>query len=93
MNPGQSVKDRAALAIIRDAERAVARCAPAASSSRVRRGNTGIGLSLVGNCTGLSHRDRDPENTQSQEKKDMLRLAGPSSSRSPPSPTPIPTIT
>jgi cysteine synthase len=74
MNPGQSVKDRAALFIIQDAIK----------SGRLRRGgvivegtagNTGIGLALVGNAFGFRSVIVIPA-TQSQEKKDMLRLCG-----------------
>jgi cysteine synthase A len=74
MNPGQSVKDRAALFIIRDAMK----------TGALRRGglivegtagNTGIGLALVGNALGFRSVIVIPE-TQSQEKKDMLRLCG-----------------
>ncbi len=74
MNPGQSVKDRAALAIVRDAER---RGALQAGGVIVEgtAGNTGIGLALVGNALGYRTVIVIPD-TQSQEKKDMLRLAG-----------------
>src|SRR5580693_2293925 len=74
MNPGQSVKDRAALFIIEDAVK----------SGRLRlggvivegtAGNTGIGLALVGNALGFRSVIVIPD-TQSQEKKDMLRLCG-----------------
>jgi cysteine synthase len=74
LNPGGSVKDRAALAIITDAEQ----------KGQIKRGglivegtagNTGIGLALVGNARGYKTLIVIPE-TQSQEKKDMLRLAG-----------------
>ncbi len=74
LNPGGSVKDRAALAIIEDAEQ----------KGLIRKGglivegtagNTGIGLALVGNARGYKSLIVIPE-TQSQEKKDMLRLAG-----------------
>ena len=74
MNPGQLVKDRAALFIIEDAVK----------SGRLRRGgvivegtagNTGIGLALVGNTLGFRSVIVIPD-TQSQEKKDMLRLCG-----------------
>jgi cysteine synthase A len=74
LNPGGSVKDRAALAIISDAE----------EKGQIRKGglivegtagNTGIGLALVGNARGYKTLIVIPE-TQSQEKKDMLRLAG-----------------
>ena len=74
MNPGQSVKDRAALWIIRDA---VARGAlgPGGTIVEGTAGNTGIGLALVGAAMGFRTVIVIPE-TQSQEKKDMLRLAG-----------------
>src|ERR1700675_3238155 len=74
MNPGQSVKDRAALFIIEDAIK----------KGELRRGgvivegtagNTGIGLALVGNALGFRSVIVIPD-TQSQEKKDMLRLCG-----------------
>jgi cysteine synthase A len=74
MNPGQSVKDRAALFMIRDA----------VAKGQLRRGgvivegtagNTGIGLALVGNAMGFRSVIVIPE-TQSQEKKDTLRLCG-----------------
>ncbi|MCA1297456.1 cysteine synthase A [Stappia indica] len=74
MNPGQSVKDRAALFIIRDAiERGTLR--PGGVIVEGTAGNTGIGLALVGNALGFRSVIVIPE-TQSQEKKDMLRLAG-----------------
>jgi len=74
LNPGQSVKDRAALWIIRDA---VARGAlrPGGTIVEGTAGNTGIGLALVGASMGFRTVIVIPE-TQSQEKKDMLRLAG-----------------
>jgi cysteine synthase A len=74
MNPGQSVKDRAALFIIRDA---IARgtLRPGGTIVEGTAGNTGIGLSLVGASMGFRTVIVIPE-TQSQEKKDMLRLAG-----------------
>src|ERR1700727_4022567 len=74
MNPGQSVKDRAALFIIEDAVK----------RGELRRGgvivegtagNTGIGLALVGHAMGFRSGIVIPE-TQSQEKKDTLRLWG-----------------
>ena len=74
MNPGQSVKDRAALAIIRDAEKSGA-LRPGGVIVEGTAGNTGIGLGLVGNALGYRSVIVIPE-TQSQEKKDMLRLAG-----------------
>lgn len=74
MNPGQSVKDRAALAIIRDAEKRGA-LRPGGVIVEGTAGNTGIGLALVGNALGYRCVIVIPE-TQSQEKKDMLRLAG-----------------
>ena len=74
LNPGQSVKDRAALYIIRDA---VARGAlrPGGTIVEGTAGNTGIGLALVGASMGFRTVIVIPE-TQSREKKDMLRLAG-----------------
>lgn len=74
LNPGQSVKDRAALYIIRDA---VARGAlrPGGTIVEGTAGNTGIGLALVGASMGFRTVIVIPE-TQSQEKKDMIRLAG-----------------
>jgi len=74
MNPGQSVKDRAALFIIRDAvERGLLE--PGGTIVEGTAGNTGIGLSLVGASMGFRSVIVIPE-TQSQEKKDMIRLAG-----------------
>ncbi|MDG1129092.1 MAG: cysteine synthase A [Paracoccaceae bacterium] len=74
MNPGQSVKDRAALYIIKDA---VARglLKPGGTIVEGTAGNTGIGLALVGASMGFKTVIVIPE-TQSQEKKDMIRLAG-----------------
>ncbi|MGB3147957.1 MAG: cysteine synthase A [Paracoccaceae bacterium] len=74
MNPGQSVKDRAALYIIRDAI-AQGRLRPGGTIVEGTAGNTGIGLALVGASMGFKTVIVIPE-TQSQEKKDMLRLAG-----------------
>ncbi len=74
MNPGQSVKDRAALFIIRDALNS-GRLQPGGTVVEGTAGNTGIGLALVGNALGLKTVIVIPE-TQSDEKKDMLRLAG-----------------
>ncbi|MDF3605301.1 cysteine synthase A [Paracoccus sp. DMF-8] len=74
MNPGQSVKDRAALYIIKDAvERGVLK--PGGTIVEGTAGNTGIGLALVGASMGFRSVIVIPE-TQSREKKDMLRLAG-----------------
>ncbi|HVJ35927.1 MAG TPA: cysteine synthase A [Terriglobia bacterium] len=74
LNPGGSVKDRAALGIISDAEeKGLIR--PGGLIVEGTAGNTGIGLALVGNCRGYKTLIVIPE-TQSQEKKDMLRLAG-----------------
>jgi len=74
MNPGQSVKDRAALFIIRDAiKRGTLR--PGGAVVEGTAGNTGIGLALVANALGFRTVIVIP-NTQSQEKKDMLRLCG-----------------
>jgi cysteine synthase len=74
MNPGQSVKDRAALFIIRDAMRR-GELKQGGVVVEGTAGNTGIGLALVGNALGLRCVIVIPD-TQSQEKKDMLRLAG-----------------
>ncbi len=74
MNPGQSVKDRAALYIIRDAI-AKGTLKPGGTIVEGTAGNTGIGLALVGASMGFKTVIVIPE-TQSQEKKDMLRLAG-----------------
>ena len=74
MNPGQSVKDRAALYIIKDAvERGLLK--PGGTIVEGTAGNTGIGLALVGASMGFRSVIVIPE-TQSQEKKDMIRLAG-----------------
>jgi cysteine synthase len=74
LNPGGSVKDRAALYIIKDAEeRGLLR--PGGVIVEGTAGNTGIGLALVGNARGYRTVIVMPE-TQSQEKKDMLRLCG-----------------
>ena len=74
LNPGGSVKDRAALAIITDAEeRGVLRSGGTIVEGTA--GNTGIGLALVGNTRGYKTVIVIPE-TQSQEKMDMLRLVG-----------------
>ncbi|WP_116131729.1 cysteine synthase A [Tropicimonas sp. IMCC34043] len=74
LNPGQSVKDRAALYIIRDAiERGT--LLPGGTIVEGTAGNTGIGLALVGASMGFRTVIVIPD-TQSQEKKDMLRLAG-----------------
>ena len=74
LNPGGSVKDRAALYMILDAEkRGVLK--PGGVIVEGTAGNTGIGLALVGNARGYRTVIVIP-NTQSQEKKDMLRLCG-----------------
>jgi cysteine synthase A len=74
LNPGQSVKDRAALYIIRDAEkRGLLR--PGATIVEGTAGNTGIGLSMVANALGYKSVIVIPD-TQSKEKKDSIRLAG-----------------
>ncbi len=74
MNPGQSVKDRAALFIIRDA---IARgtLKPGGTIVEGTAGNTGIGLAVVANALGFKTVIVIPE-TQSEEKKDALRLLG-----------------
>src|ERR687895_2967019 len=74
LNPGGSVKDRAALYIILDAEKR-GLLGPGGVIVEGTAGNTGIGLALVGNARGYRTLIVIPE-TQSQEKKDMLRLAG-----------------
>ena len=74
LNPGGSVKDRAALFIVRDAERK-GLLKPGGVIVEGTAGNTGIGLALVGNALGYRTVIVIPE-TQSQEKKDMLRLCG-----------------
>src|SRR4051795_10673963 len=74
MNPGQSVKDRAALFIIQDAVKRGA-LKPGGIIVEGTAGNTGIGLALVGNALGFRSVIVIPD-TQSQEKKDMLRLCG-----------------
>ena len=74
MNPGGSVKDRAAKAIVLDAEKQRV-LKPGGLIVEGSAGNTGIGLALVGNSRGYRTLIVIPE-TQSQEKKDMLRLSG-----------------
>jgi cysteine synthase A len=74
LNPGGSVKDRAALAIVEDAE-AKGQLRPGGIIVEGTAGNTGIGLALVANARGYGTVIVIPD-TQSQEKKDMLRLCG-----------------
>ncbi len=74
MNPGGSVKDRAALAIIADAEQRGA-LKPGGVIVEGTAGNTGIGLTLVGNARGYRSIIVMPE-TQSREKIDFLRMIG-----------------
>ncbi len=74
LNPGQSVKDRAALYIVRDAERR-GLLRPGGTIVEGTAGNTGIGLSMVANALGYKSVIVIPE-TQSQEKKDALTLLG-----------------
>jgi cysteine synthase len=74
MNPGQSVKDRPARQIILDAEER-GEIKPGGLVVEATAGNTGIGLALVANARGYRTLIVIPE-TQSQEKKDMLRLCG-----------------
>jgi cysteine synthase A len=74
LNPGQSVKDRAALFIIRDAERR-GLLKPGGTIVEGTAGNTGIGLTMVANALGYKSVIVIPE-TQSQEKKDALTLLG-----------------
>jgi cysteine synthase len=74
MNPGQSIKDRPALQIILEAEKR-GEIRPGGLVVESTAGNTGIGLALVANARGYRTLIVIPE-TQSQEKKDMLRLCG-----------------
>ena len=74
LNPGQSVKDRAALGIIRDAERSGA-LKPGGTIVEGTAGNTGIGLALVGAILGYKVKIVFPR-TQSEEKKQAIRLLG-----------------
>ncbi len=74
LNPGQSVKDRAALGIIRDAE-AKGLLRPGGRIVEGTAGNTGIGLAMVASALGYKTTIVIPR-TQSQEKKDAIRLAG-----------------
>lgn len=74
LNPGSSVKDRAGLYIILDAEEK-GTLKPGGTIVEGTAGNTGIGLALVANTRGYKTVIVIPE-TQSQEKKDMLRLCG-----------------
>lgn len=74
VNPGASVKDRAALYIVRDAEKQ-GLLKPGGTIVEGTAGNTGIGLALVGNALGYKTIIVMPE-TQSQEKKDTLRALG-----------------
>ena len=74
LNPGQSVKDRAALSIIRDAE-ARGTLRPGGTIVEGTAGNTGFGLAVVGSALGYKTVIVLPE-TQSQEKKDTIRLVG-----------------
>src|SRR5574337_1982052 len=74
MNPGGSIKDRAALAIIRDAIESGA-LKPGGTIVEGTAGNTGIGLALVGNALGFRTVIVIPD-TQSEEKKSFIRLQG-----------------
>ncbi len=74
MNPGQSVKDRAALYIIQDAVKS-GRLKPGGTIVEGTAGNTGIGLAVLANTLGYKTVIVIPD-TQSQEKKDALRLLG-----------------
>lgn len=74
LNPGGSIKDRAALAIIQDAESS-GRLKPGGTIVEGTAGNTGIGLAVVGRARGYNTVIVIPE-TQSQEKKDMIMAAG-----------------
>ena len=83
MNPGQSVKDRAALFIIQDAVKRGA-LKPGGIIVEGTAGNTGIGLALVGNALGFR---------RVRKRRTCCGFAAPSWSRCPPFPIPIPTIT
>ena len=74
LNPGQSVKDRAALYIIKDAEKKNL-IEKGGMIVEGTAGNTGIGLSLVGNAMGYKTTIVIPD-TQSQEKKDAIKFSG-----------------
>ena len=74
MNPGQSVKDRAALYMIRDAEK-MGLLRPGGRIVEGTAGNTGIGLAMVGKALGYKCTIVIPR-TQSEEKKDAIRLYG-----------------
>ena len=91
MNPGQSVKDRPARQIILEAEKR-GEIKPGGLVVEATAGNTGIGLALVANARGYRTLIVIPE-TQSQEKKDMLRLCGAELVEVPRSPTATPTTT
>ena len=84
LNPGGSVKDRAALGIILEAERN-ARLEPGGMIVEATAGNTGIGLALIARIRGYKTRIFIPDN-QSREKKDMLRIAGAELREVPPKP-------
>jgi cysteine synthase len=74
LNPGGSVKDRAALSILLDAERR-GLIEPGSTVVEGTAGNTGVGLALMGNARGYRTVIVMPQ-TQSQEKKDLLRVCG-----------------
>src|ERR1043165_9201286 len=74
LNPGQSVKDRAALWMVRDHEKH-GRLRPGGRIVEGTAGNTGIGLALVAKALGYACTIVIPR-SQSQEKKDAIRLAG-----------------
>lgn len=74
LNPGQSVKDRAALWIIRDGEKS-GKLQKGGTIVEGTAGNTGIGLAMVGNALGYKTKIVIPR-TQSQEKKDAIKLMG-----------------
>ncbi|MDI4239315.1 cysteine synthase A [Bradyrhizobium sp. Arg237L] len=74
LNPGGSIKDRAALAMVNDAERS-GKLGPGGIIVEGTAGNVGIGIALVANARGYRSVIVMPD-TQSQEKKDMLRLCG-----------------
>ena len=75
LNPGQSVKDRAALFIIRDAERKGA-LRPGGVIVEGTAGNTGIGLALVGNALGYRTRDRHPARPRARRRRTCSGCCG-----------------
>ena len=92
MNPGQSVKDRAALFIIKDAM-AKGELRPGGVIVEGTAGNTGIGLAVVGNALGYRTRYRHPRHAVARRRRTRCGCSAPSSSKFRQSATPIPTTT